>query len=183
MPRPRKLEEPDTDTPGDLCSRCGMCCNGTLYNYVTLRSQEEVDALLKYDPAIPIITRSEQPTFDEPCRLHDGTGCTAYRDRPDTCSRYTCELLRAVDRDEVTDVEARLIIEEARALVENVREYVELEPGRPLAVSTWLSLPGSATPEARQAWERALLHLRRHFLGPDPDAPKVDAAAAIATGD
>jgi Fe-S-cluster containining protein len=158
-----------------------MCCNGTLYNYVTLRSQEEVDALLKYDPALPIITRSEQPTFDEPCRLHDGTGCTAYRDRPDTCSRYTCELLRAVDRDEVTDVEARLIIEEARALVENVREYVEVEPGKPLAVSTWLSLPGSTEPEARVAWERALLHLRRHFLGPDPDAPK--PALAEATSD
>jgi uncharacterized protein len=156
-----------------------MCCNGTLYNYVVLRSQDEVDKLHAVDPSIPIVTRSEQPTFDEPCRLHDGTGCRAYKDRPDTCSRYTCELLRAVDRDDVTDVEARLIIEEARALVENVKEYVAVEAGQPLAVSTWIRLPSTATPEARLAWERALGHLRKHFLGPDPDAPKTEAEAEV----
>lgn len=147
-----------------------MCCDGTLYSYVTLIDDDEVAALKAHDPNLEILMRSERLTFDQPCRLHDGTGCTAYKARPDTCSRYFCALLRKVALDELTAYEALTIIEEARALVENVKEYTFFEPGRPMAASTWESLSPTAGKASRLAWERALRWLRTHFLGPDPEA-------------
>lgn len=147
----------------DLCEACGLCCNGTFYNYVTT-VPDDVPKLRKY-PQLILKVRNEQETFDEPCVLHDGKGCTAYEDRPATCSRYYCKLLRSVARDELTEDEAMLIIKEARALTENVQEYVAFEPGLPMAVSTWDEPPEGMDAEARLAWERTLYHLGKYFLG------------------
>lgn len=140
-----------------------MCCNGTLYTYVTVVS-DDLPKLAKH-PQLVLKIRSEQDTFDEPCTLHTGKGCSAYEDRPATCSRYQCELLRAVAADELTEVEAMLIIKEARALVDNVKEYVAFEPGLPIAVTTWDAAPDGVDEEARLAWERTVYHLGKHFLG------------------
>jgi Fe-S-cluster containining protein len=140
-----------------------MCCDGTLFNYVTLNS-DDLPRLTKY-PHLKIELRSQQESFGEPCILHTGKGCSAYDDRPDTCRRYVCEVLRSANREELTEDEAVGLIREARALVENVKEYVEFEPGAPLAVSTWEAPPPDISEEARLAWERTMHHLNKHFLG------------------
>ena len=140
-----------------------MCCDGTLYTYVAL-VPDDMPALEKY-PQLRFIERHSQQTFDEGCVLHTGFGCSAYEDRPDTCRRYVCGLLRAVERDDVTEHEALSIIQEARALVENVKAQVAFEPGRPMAVSTWETPPEGLDQEALLSWERTLRHLGRHFLG------------------
>lgn len=108
--------------------------------------------------------RGGQETFDEACVLHTGTGCSAYADRPATCVRYSCGVLRAVARDELTEHQARLVIEEGKALLENVKEYIAFEPGMPIAVSTWEAPPEGIEEAARLAWVRAQRHLCKHFL-------------------
>lgn len=140
-----------------------MCCNGTLYLHVTL-TDDDVQRLEKHP--LTLETRDEQPAIIEPCLFHDGKACTVYCDRPDSCRRYLCELLRAGERDEITDVESLLIIEEAKALVEIVKEHVVFEAGKPLAVSVWSEPPIDAPAESRLAWTRVLQYLRRHFLSP-----------------
>ncbi len=146
----------------EICKACGMCCDGTLYLYVTL-TDDEVSQLAKYE-ALVLSTKHEQPTFAEPCVLHEAAGCSAYEDRPDACRRYLCTLLCDVERDELTVDEALLIVEEARARVDIVKELVPLEPGMPLAISIWDEPPDSVQGDARVAWERALWHLSKHFL-------------------
>jgi len=146
----------------DLCESCGICCDGTLFNYVTL-VDDDVPKLARY-PQLKLKLRNEQATFDQGCVLHTGTGCSAYDDRPDTCSRYVCGVLRAVARDELTDDEALLVIKEAKALVDNVQEYVAFEAGMPIAVASWDSVPEGLTEEARLAWERTAHHMNKHFL-------------------
>jgi hypothetical protein len=160
----------------DLCSSCGMCCNGTLYNYVTV-VPDDLPKLEKY-PQLQLKIRNEQATFDEPCVLHTGKGCSAYDDRPATCSRYMCTLLRAVEDEEVTEEEALLLIKEGRALVDNVKEYVAFEPGLPIAVSTWDAPPEGIPEEARLAWERTVHHLGKHFLGTVVEEVEVPAELA-----
>lgn len=143
-----------------------MCCNGTLYNYVTLEP-DDLQRLQKYRQ-LQLKVRNGQETFDEPCVLHTGTGCSAYEDRPATCVRYSCGVLRSVAREELTDEEALLLIAEGKALVEIVKEYVDFEPGMPMAVSTW-DLPPEGIPEAaRRAWVRTQYHLSKYFLGTLP---------------
>lgn len=171
----------------DLCARCGLCCDGTLYNYVSL-VPDDLPPLAKY-PQLALKVRDHQETFDLGCALHTGTGCSAYADRPSTCSRYVCGVLRAVARDELTEHEAVLVIEEAVALTANVKEYVAFEPGMPMAVSTWDAPPEGIEEDARLAWVRAARHLFKHFLGaefPEPDAAAPEAepppgAGAIVT--
>lgn len=158
-----------------------MCCNGTLFNYVTLMP-DDLPRLAKYEQLV-LKVRNGQDTFDEPCVLHTGKGCSAYDDRPATCSRYVCGVLRAVERDELTELEAVLVIKEARALVENLRALVTFEAGMPMAISTWEdTAPDELPEEAQIAWSRVLRHVRKHFLatGADQVTPPLNAAPAAA---
>ena len=143
-----------------------MCCNGTLYTHVGL-VPDDLPRLEKY-PQVKIVVRNHQDAIDEGCVLHTGTGCGAYEDRPDTCRRYRCALLRAVADEELLEHEALQLIQEARALVDNVKEYVAFEPGKPMAVSTWDVPPPEADEDARLAWDRTMRFLGKHFLGPPP---------------
>jgi len=143
-----------------------MCCDGTLYTYVTL-VEDDMPRLEKY-PQLRFIERNHQQTFDEGCVLHTGTGCSAYEDRPDTCRRYRCALLRAVEKDEMSEHEALKVIAEAKALVENVKASIAFEPGKPLAVGTWEAPPVDLDEDSRLAWDRTHRYLGRHFLGEVP---------------
>jgi uncharacterized protein len=140
-----------------------MCCNGTLFNYVTL-VPDDLPKLEKYKQ-LNLKVRNEQATFDEPCVLHNGKNCSAYEDRPATCERYVCGVLRGVAKDELTEDEAVLLIKEGKALVERVKEFVAFEPGMPIAVSTWDAAPEGISAEAKFAWDRTAYHMGKHFLG------------------
>src|SRR4051812_23397685 len=100
-----------------------MCCNGTLFNSVTL-VPDDLPKLEKYKHLLDLKIRSEQATYDEPCPLHTGTGCSAYEDRPATCERYHCGVLRSVSKNELSEEEALAIIQEGKALVAEVKQLV-----------------------------------------------------------
>jgi hypothetical protein len=154
-----------------------MCCNGTLFNYVTL-VPDDLPKLEKY-PQLRFTERNGQGTFGEPCILHTGSGCSAYDDRPGTCSRYICGVLKAVAKDELTEIEAVGVLKEARALVENVKELLPFPPGEPLAVSTWDGAPDGVSDEARLAWDRAAYHLKKYLLLTLEEAPPETATRPI----
>jgi Fe-S-cluster containining protein len=157
-----------------------MCCNGTLFTYVTL-VPDDLAKLRKYSQ-LKLVTRNEQDTFDEPCPLHTGTHCSAYADRPDTCSRYVCGVLRSVARDEMSENEAESIIREGRALVDNVKACADFEATVPLAVSAWEAVPAHLTTESKVAWERTAFHLRKYFLGTLNEHVEGEGAAAPLSG-
>ncbi|MBL8937222.1 MAG: hypothetical protein JNM69_21865 [Archangium sp.] len=162
-----------------------MCCNGTLFNSVTLMP-DDMTKLGKY-PQLRFKERNGQGTFGEPCVLHTGKGCSAYDDRPATCSRYVCGVLQMVAKDELTELEAVDVIKEGRALVDNVKELVPFAPGEPLAVSTWEAAPEAFSDEAKLAWERTAYHLQKYFLQTlEPEVPATDvrpvAEGGVTTG-
>lgn len=140
-----------------------MCCDGTLFNSVTL-VPDDLPKLEKYKHLLELKIRSEQATYDEPCPLHTAAGCSAYEDRPATCERYHCGVLRSVMKNELSEAEALLIIAEGKALVAEVKQLVPFEAGMPLAVSTWEQAPDGLNEEARSSWERTAHHLGKHFL-------------------
>lgn len=151
-----------------------MCCNGTLFNYVTL-TDDEVPALEKY-PQVQIKVRNHQPTFDEACVLHTGTGCSVYEIRPDTCRRYICEVVRDVRDGRLGETEAVAVIATGRALVDEMKSLIAFEPGMPLVISSWNGPPEGLSDAARASWLGARNHLHTHFLPPmdEPPAKKVE---------
>ncbi|HYH37316.1 MAG TPA: YkgJ family cysteine cluster protein [Azospirillum sp.] len=96
-----------------LCTACGLCCDGTLFGRTTV-SPEHDGALLGLERFEGF---RDQPALPQPCPALEGGRCAVYESRPRACRRYRCELLRKVDRAEVSYDEAlRLIVQHRQDL-------------------------------------------------------------------
>ena len=110
-----------------LCTSCGACCNGTLFDEVPLDQPGE-DARLR--TRLPVIQEKDDPhpNFLLPCPAHGGaSGCTLYGDRPDACSAYACKQLKAVRAGARPLGDALAAVTEVKALFDRVD--AELPPG------------------------------------------------------
>ncbi|MEM7392524.1 MAG: YkgJ family cysteine cluster protein, partial [Verrucomicrobiota bacterium] len=82
------LVKPDIITR--LCTQCGLCCDGTIFDDVELGSESEATGLelLGLD-----VDTDDRPMLLEPCRALNGTRCTIYKHRPGCCRTFECRLL------------------------------------------------------------------------------------------
>lgn len=143
-----------TDT---LCTRCGLCCDGTLFGDVELRGRREATRLA----ALGLDVDSDDADVELlalPCRGLQGTRCGVYAHRPQCCRTFECRLLQQAQRGEVTSTDALARIAAAKARVARVRTLLaRLEPrgsaGLPLAERVANALdagPGANATAARQ---------------------------------
>ncbi len=151
-----------------LCRACGMCCSGAFLAYAELED-DEVERLRRHLPILPA-TAERATHFALPCGAHDAqTGCTLYEERPATCAKYACKLLRGLRVGSV-DVETALRrVDAIRTL------YARLDAVLPRG--GWLlqrtrMLDPAGLPEAREERRRhaeTLLDLRaiRHLIARD----------------
>lgn len=110
------------DTLGtDLCSGCGLCCDGSLYDYVTVAPDELERACAA---GLPVVELGDEHAVVEPCPAHRGTGCSIYADRPAQCRAYRCGLLRALDEGATSLADARSVVGEVRELAAAIRARV-----------------------------------------------------------
>jgi hypothetical protein len=98
-----------TGTTGgsDLCTTCGLCCDGTLFDAVPL-----TDAEAKSFAPAPGQTESNRAA--QPCRFLEGTCCGIYNDRFKACRRFRCELLKKLDAGGISLDEASALVVEAK---------------------------------------------------------------------
>jgi Fe-S-cluster containining protein len=132
-----------------LCTACGMCCNGVLFEIVRLQSQDSVKELEKL--GMQINRRKTQPYFKQPCRFLNDCTCTIYEQRPTRCRRFECLQLKLLAAEEITEAEAAAKIEEARTQVQRVRDL----------------LAGAGDASTDEALEERV----RHVLGDQTDTP------------
>lgn len=153
-----------------LCQRCGLCCDGNLFDHVSLRGPE-VETMRRL--SLAVVQREDgTPAISQGCSALNGRTCTVYAERPEGCRRYRCNLLTALAEGEVALEEALAVVDEAHARIRAV-EAVLPAPGAdaPRAVLQRArkgNLPehgGPLSPEAQATWERAEDHLDRHFRG------------------
>ncbi len=160
-----------SDKGGELCLRCGLCCDGTLFSHVPLEP-EEVEGVraLGLDVDLP---EEGEASMRQHCSALCGTRCTIYEARPDACKRYRCHLLVTLEEDEVSLEDALLVLDKARQLLGQLdaaldaagadapsgsvtqRARLAHKPahGRPLA------------PEARRLMDDTGVFLNEHFKG------------------
>ncbi len=105
-----------------LCTACGMCCNGVLFEIVRLQPQDSVKELEKL--GIQINRRKTQPYFKQPCRFLNNCTCTIYEQRPTRCRRFECLQLKLLAAEEITEAEAAAKIAEAKTLVQRIHELL-----------------------------------------------------------
>jgi hypothetical protein len=81
---------------GALCTRCGLCCDGTLFADVELSSRAEPTQL--EGPGLEIESDVEAPLLVQPCAALRGRRCSIYAHRPGCCRTFECKLLQDLQR-------------------------------------------------------------------------------------
>jgi hypothetical protein len=107
-----------TDT---LCTRCGLCCDGSLFADMELAGPAEAAGLevmgleIEEDDA-------GGGLLVQPCGALQGKRCGIYAQRPECCRTFECRLLQDVRRGAVSVAQAGAHIAEALKRIGRVRE-------------------------------------------------------------
>ncbi|MBL6764765.1 MAG: YkgJ family cysteine cluster protein [Verrucomicrobiae bacterium] len=110
------------ETIDALCTRCGLCCDGTLFTSVVCATGTEARRVEAAGLSLNFI--EGVGAFTQPCSRLKDTRCTFYADRPTRCRKFECELLKRTDRDEVSRNEAVSIIEQTQLKAEIIRSLL-----------------------------------------------------------
>ena len=112
-----------------LCTRCGLCCDGSLFADVELAGSDEASALEVMGLEIED-DEKDGGLLLQPCRALKGKRCSIYPYRPDCCRTFECRLLQEVKRGAVGVNRAKEKIAEALKRIERIKELiVQLGPG------------------------------------------------------
>ena len=106
-----------TDT---LCTKCGLCCDGTLFADVELSSSAEVAGL----EILGLDVEDDDANaglLSLPCRALAGKRCSIYAHRPKCCRTFECGLLQDARSGAVTVEQALVHISDALAETQRVR--------------------------------------------------------------
>ena len=108
-----------------LCPKCGLCCDSTLFADVELRAGDDPKRLAKLGLSLVKKGRSKV-AFAQPCACFDGKFCGIYADRPKRCRLFECGLLKKVQAGDMSAGAALKKISEAKALTAQVRELLHV---------------------------------------------------------
>lgn len=161
QPEPPVIEQ-------DLCTSCGMCCDGTMFDHVQVKPDEQT----RLAEHFTLHRNATGAVFDQPCPHARHQRCMIYELRPHTCRTYRCTTLTAFQADEITHAEAVRRIDEA--LAARTRTMPLINPGETLARarlrrSALASAPTDTAKNARFILTLTALDmlLDRYFRKPD----------------
>ena len=107
-----------------LCTRCGLCCDGSLFADVELASSDEASALEVMGLEIEDADEDDGALLLQPCAALKGKRCSIYPHRPDCCRTFECRLLQEVKRGAVGVDLAKEKIAEVLQRIARVKELV-----------------------------------------------------------
>ncbi len=150
----------------ELCTACGMCCDGTLFSFVAISSDE---ARTLKAAGVEVRDDAGRLRLPQRCGALDGCRCTVYAQRPFVCRRFDCLLARALNEKELPLADALAIVAEARARLERLDGLLPRrtngEPSGSVLRAATLAQNGTRVCDAaRAAFDEAQEHLRRHFV-------------------
>ena len=121
----------------DLCTSCGLCCSGVVYDSVPIGAHELTNVgelgLEPYEEP------ANQHRFNLPCRHLQGTRCGVFDRRPEPCGAFRCELLKSFEAGELSMIQATGRVAEAKAMIDEVRPLID-EAGGPITPKKWGAL-------------------------------------------
>jgi hypothetical protein len=151
-----------------LCQSCGLCCDGSLFAFVSVEP-DEGPALLARDIALEL-RKDGSYRMRQICTGLQGTRCSVYEIRPRACRSYTCLLGTALEQGEVSLDDALGLVGEARGRIAHLDGLLPLPANahaspvqrvRQSKMGEGPSLPTGAV----EAWNRVRDFLQRHFTG------------------
>lgn len=94
-----------------LCTACGLCCDGLLFNRAVSTPAEETHLAAH---GMEVVQTKGGPKFALPCHHLHGTRCGIYEQRFRTCRGFRCKLLVGVEGGDLGLDEALHTIGKAR---------------------------------------------------------------------
>jgi Fe-S-cluster containining protein len=107
-----------------LCTRCGLCCDGSLFADVELAGRAETSALEVLGLEIEDADDDRGGLLLQPCRALKAKRCRIYPHRPDCCRTFECRLLQEVKRGLVSLDRAKEKIAEALNRIQQVNNLI-----------------------------------------------------------
>jgi Fe-S-cluster containining protein len=108
-----------------LCTHCGLCCDGTLFADVELVSRKEAMTLEVMGLAVEDAGEGEKTALLlQPCAALKHKRCTIYQFRPKCCRTFECRLLQEVNQGSMPLILAREKIEEVLAKVAGINRLL-----------------------------------------------------------
>lgn len=104
-----------------LCTRCGLCCAGAIFDYGSL-GEDEIE--LARSVGMDVVEADSEAGFMLPCPQLDGAFCQTYENRPRTCHTYRCETLKALDSGDIDRDTAQARVDEARAAFDQMLAHL-----------------------------------------------------------
>ena len=92
-----------------LCLACGLCCDGTLFGWVELRSED--DARTAKESGLNVVPYRGRDVLTQPCLAHKNCACTVYANRPEICRAFRCKLLKKLEQGDISEEAAQKIVE------------------------------------------------------------------------
>ena len=80
----------DTRDGSQLCTACGLCCQGMFHSYANVTEREIVTLEAN---GFVILSGTRGPAFSLPCTRLENNHCSIYPERPEACRSYRCHLL------------------------------------------------------------------------------------------
>jgi len=105
-----------------LCTRCGLCCDGSLFADVELASSDEATGLEVMGLEIEEDDADGARLLVQPCGALKGRRSTIYPHRPECCRAFECRLLQEVERGMVGLDQAKEQVAEALKRIERVKK-------------------------------------------------------------
>lgn len=104
----------------ELCMKCGLCCDGTLYDSVEILADERAQLLRE---KIPIDAAGGKEYMRQPCEGLSGTTCSIYAIRPATCRKFKCFVLTRLENGAITLDQADALVSRALQAVADVESF------------------------------------------------------------
>lgn len=122
------------DTATRLCTACGLCCDGTMFQIVKMQPGDRTSELARL--GMRIRSKCDEFHMEQPCPALKERCCTIYAQRPTRCRLFHCQQLRLIEAEETTEASALALIRQTQAQAQQVRELIERcglrEDGQPL---------------------------------------------------
>lgn len=106
-----------------LCTRCGLCCNGSLFADIELAGPREAARMEFLGLDI-----EDDSLLLQPCRALKGTRCSVYAHRPKCCRTFECALLQGAKRGEISIPAALKKIDEVLDRVKRIHDLLACMP-------------------------------------------------------
>lgn len=148
-----------------LCLACGLCCDGSLFQFVSV-SLEEAGALRARGQKV--IERRKKEVLALPCGALEGKCCRVYEVRPQGCRAFTCLVGRRLVAGTLPEAEARTFVDGALERIERLGALLAAPEGESVLMHARrvVGEPGQrVSAEACEALREADAYVREHFIG------------------